>query len=341
MCVPLHHRIWRSGAVSVSRVLRGASSSSVSMDAARALASHASRVSALARVHGRDRASSSAASSSSSSASSSAASVLRQCAKHRRATVMAASPYKAQDEISGRVVLVTGANRGIGLELCKLFLEKGNEVRAGCRVESDELAALARASNGRLTVSHVDVGDERSIAEFAAGLKAAGVEHVDVVLNNAGVVGSDGYSKWDLQSTTQEEMIYVFKVNTCGPVLMVKYLNQLGLIGSGAADGSETLVGNVTSKVGSIDDNGSGQGYAYRASKSALNNCNRSMQIDLAPQGVHFALLHPGWVRTGMTEGRGLIDARESASGLIRVLEGAFGDCEHHWFDYKGDAIPW
>lgn len=253
----------------------------------------------------------------------------------------ATAPYRAGDVIERRVVCVTGANRGIGLELCGLFLEKGCDVRAGCRAESEALAALARASNGRLTTSHVDVSDERSIEEFAAGLKADGVTHVDVVINNAGVVGSDGYSRWDLEHTTQEEMMYVFKVNTCGPVLMTKYLLQHGLIGTSADDGSETLVGNVTSKVGSIDDNGSGQGYAYRASKSALNNCNKSMQIDLASRGVKFALLHPGWVRTDMTEGRGLIDARESARGLIRVLENAFGDCQRTWFDYKGDAIPW
>jgi NAD(P)-dependent dehydrogenase (short-subunit alcohol dehydrogenase family) len=109
----------------------------------------------------------------------------------------------------------------------------------------------------------------------------------------------------------------------------------------GADANAPSLVGNVTSKVGSVEDNGSGRGYSYRASKSALNIVTKSMSIDLASRGVHFALLHPGWVKTDMTESRGLIDAEESARGLIRVLQGEFGDCERFWFDYKGDKIPW
>jgi NAD(P)-dependent dehydrogenase (short-subunit alcohol dehydrogenase family) len=245
--------------------------------------------------------------------------------------------YSTQSAIENATVCVTGANRGIGLELCKMFLSKGNVVNAACRRSSDELEALRATSGGRLKISSLDVSDEGSIERWARELKASGTTHLDVVVNNAGVVGTDGYTKWDLDDMTQEEMLYVFKVNTCGPVLVVKYLVREGLLGGD----SDSLVGNVTSKVGSVDDNGSGRGYAYRASKSALNNCNKSMSIDLAEQNVHFALLHPGWVRTDMTEGRGLIDAEESAAGLISVLEGKFGDCETTWFDYKGDAIPW
>ena len=100
-------------------------------------------------------------------------------------------------------------------------------------------------------------------------------------------------------------------------------------------------VGNVTSKVGSVDDNGSGKGYAYRASKSALNIVNKSMSIDLADRGVMCALLHPGWVRTRMTEGRGLIEATESAAGMIKAMEGEYGEVNGRWYDYKGDEIPW
>jgi len=245
--------------------------------------------------------------------------------------------YSTQSAIENATVCVTGANRGIGLELCKMFLSKGNVVHAACRRSSDDLEALRATSGGRLKISQLDVSDEGSIERWARELKASGTTHLDVVVNNAGVVGTDGYTKWDLDDMTQEEMLYVFKVNTVGPVLVVKYLVREGLLGGD----SDSLVGNVTSKVGSVDDNGSGRGYAYRASKSALNNCNKSMSIDLAEQNVHFALLHPGWVRTDMTEGRGLIDAEESAAGLISVLEGKFGDCETTWFDYKGDAIPW
>ena len=255
---------------------------------------------------------------------------------------MSWSSYRVQGPIKKAKVCVTGANRGIGLKLVELLLrdeEADNIVVAACRTPSEALLALEKKYGMTRCVitPGLDVSDEASIALWARLLKDK-VKRLDVVVNNAGVVGSDGYAKWDLDSTTQEEMLYVFKVNTCGPVLVTKYLLREGLIG-GEEGGS--LVGNVTSKVGSIDDNTSGKGYAYRASKSALNNAHKSMSIDLADQNVHFALLHPGWVRTDMTEGRGLIDAEESARGLLDVLQGRFGDCERNWFDYKGDAIKW
>ena len=99
--------------------------------------------------------------------------------------------------------------------------------------------------------------------------------------------------------------------------------------------------GMIAVAVGSVDDNGSGKGYAYRASKAALNIVNKSMSIDLADRGVWCQLLHPGWVRTRMTEGRGLIDADESAAGLIKAMEGEYGPINGCWYDYKGDEIPW
>jgi NAD(P)-dependent dehydrogenase (short-subunit alcohol dehydrogenase family) len=184
----------------------------------------------------------------------------------------------------------------------------------------------------------VDVGDDAAIDAWARAMTTRG-RRLDVVVNNAGVVGTNGYDAWDLETTTAEEMMHVFKINCVGPTLVVRALLRHGLIGADA--NAPSLVGNVTSKVGSVEDNGSGRGYSYRASKSALNIVTKSMSIDLASRGVHFALLHPGWVKTDMTESRGLIDAEESARGLIRVLQGEFGDCERFWFDYKGDKIPW
>ena len=139
---------------------------------------------------------------------------------------------------------------------------------------------------------------------------------------------------------TADEMMHVYRINTIGPMLVTQQLVKRGLVGS-SAEGPVSLVGNVTSKVGSVDDNGSGKGYAYRASKAALNIVNKSMSIDLADRGVWCQLLHPGWVRTRMTEGRGLIDADESAAGLIKAMEGEYGPINGCWYDYKGDEIPW
>ena len=217
----------------------------------------------------------------------------------RRSFEVAASASDKSDKkyipggpIANALVVVTGANRGIGLEFCKQILAKSDSV----------------------------------------------------VINNAGTTGTDGYSKWERQDMTAEEMMHVYRINTIGPMLVTQQLVKRGLVGSVAGSPSEgpvSLVGNVTSKVGSVDDNGSGKGYAYRASKAALNIVNKSMSIDLADRGVWCQLLHPGWVRTRMTEGRGLIDADESAAGLIKAMEGEYGPINGCWYDYKGDEIPW
>lgn len=262
--------------------------------------------------------------------------------------------YVPGEEIKNAVVVVTGANRGIGLEFCKQILAKsdGNSVVASCRDPSaaTDLNALQKEMGAsRLAIVALDVADEKSIAKWAEGLaslepvKAHGGS-ISVVINNAGTTGTDGYSKWELQDMTAEEMMHVYRINTIGPMLVTQQLVKRGLVGSVAGSPSEgpvSLVGNVTSKVGSVDDNGSGKGYAYRASKAALNIVNKSMSIDLADRGVWCQLLHPGWVRTRMTEGRGLIDADESAAGLIKAMEGEYGPINGCWYDYKGDEIPW
>ena len=276
----------------------------------------------------------------------------------RRSFEVAASAsdkkYIPGGPIANALVVVTGANRGIGLEFCKQILAKsdGNSVVASCRDPSaaTDLNALQKEMGAsRLAIVALDVADEKSIAKWAEGLaslepvKAHGGS-ISVVINNAGTTGTDGYSKWELQDMTAEEMMHVYRINTIGPMLVTQQLVKRGLVGFSAGSPSEgpvSLVGNVTSKVGSVDDNGSGKGYAYRASKAALNIVNKSMSIDLADLGVWCQLLHPGWVRTRMTEGRGLIDADESAAGLIKAMEGEYGPINGCWYDYKGDEIPW
>ena len=279
----------------------------------------------------------------------------------RRSFEVAASASDKSDKkyipggpIANALVVVTGANRGIGLEFCKQILAKsdGNSVVASCRDPSaaTDLTALQKEMGAsRLAIVALDVADEKSIAKWAESLAAlepvkAHGGSISVVINNAGTTGTDGYSKWELQDMTADEMMHVYRVNTVGPMLVTQQLVKRGLLGSVAGSPSEgpvSLVGNVTSKVGSVDDNGSGKGYAYRASKAALNIVNKSMSIDLADRGVWCQLLHPGWVRTRMTEGRGLIDADESAAGLIKAMEGEYGPINGCWYDYKGDEIPW
>ncbi|KAA6417695.1 MAG: hypothetical protein FRX49_12383 [Trebouxia sp. A1-2] len=195
----------------------------------------------------------------------------------------------------------------------KQLVSKGNKVIASCRNPS-EAADLQKA--GVAHVVKLDVSDPASIK---------------VVINNAGVYGS----RISLETVTAEDMLFTYKANTIGPLLVVQQLLKNKLIGKPA-----TLVGNVTSKVGSVEDNGSGGSYAYRASKSALNNVNKSMSIDLEDEGITCVLLHPGYVRTDMTSGNGLIDVDQSVSGLLSVLESDL-PLNGKWYDYKQEAIPW
>jgi len=128
-----------------------------------------------------------------------------------------------------------------------------------------------------------------------------------------------------------------FRVNTVGPLLVAQAMVASGKFGGGD---DKAILANVTSKMGSIDDNGSGGSYAYRASKCALNIVTKSLSIDLQDKNIDTILLHPGWVRTDMTNGRGLIDDVTSVKGMISVLEDQ-PELNGKWFDYKHEAIPW
>lgn len=240
--------------------------------------------------------------------------------------------------IRGLRAVVTGGNRGIGRALVEALLAReGTSVLAACRdvgrAEST-LASLLQEFPGRLALSELDAASPESIARWAGD--GVGPGHIDLLINNAGVYGSAGHTKrMNVEDVTEEEMLLCFRTNTVGPLIVVQQLLKAGKLGGAAP----SLVGNVTSKVGSVADNGSGGGYAYRASKAAINVVNKSLSIDLAERNVESVLLHPGWVQTDMTQGQGFITARESAEGMLKILEtpGMNGK----WFDYKGEEVPW
>jgi NAD(P)-dependent dehydrogenase (short-subunit alcohol dehydrogenase family) len=234
----------------------------------------------------------------------------------------------AGTQIANKTVIVTGANRGIGLEFARQLVQKGNTVLAGVRNPSS--AHELQKVQG-VQIEQLDVSDPASIQAWAQRL-ASRHQHVDYVINNAGVYGPKAL---EVDTVTAEDMIETYKVNTIGPLLVVQQLLKQGLIGPPG-----TVVGNVTSKVGSVSDNGSGGSYAYRASKSALNNVNKSLSIDLKADQITCVLLHPGWVKTDMTNNNGLIDAATSAKGLLSVLESDL-PLNGHWYDYKQEEIPW
>lgn len=219
--------------------------------------------------------------------------------------------------------LVTGSNRGIGLELCRQLSAKGMHVIAACRHASTELKNL----NVEI-IENVEVSEPNSLARLAETLKG---REIDWLINNAGIAGGIGLG--DIDDSAIDSFVRMYRVNSLGPLLVTQAL--LANLHQGSK------VGIITSRMGSIDDNDSGGSYAYRMSKAAVNAAGKSLSIDLKPRGIAVAILHPGWVRTDMTGHGGLIDPDESASGLIKRMEELTLDNSGSFWHTNGERLPW
>ena len=194
---------------------------------------------------------------------------------------------------------------------------------------------------GSLHCLKMDVNSEESILtagkEFSSiiaqnGLPA-GANGLTHIIHNAGIYGPRG----GFGTVSQQDMMDVFRVNTIAPLLVaqtfVPYMKKNN-------NNINPCIAILTSKVGSVDDNGSGGSYPYRASKSACNIVAKSLSIDLHGD-VNVVLLHPGYVRTDMTGGMGLIDKEESVSGLLKAIESTDNSTPFRWVDFKACLIPW
>ena len=216
-------------------------------------------------------------------------------------------------------VLVTGCNRGIGLQLCTQLSGRGDEVIGVCRSASSEVSAL-----GIRIIEGIDVSDGDDVSALA---KALDGEPIDILINNAGILRSD-----TLESVDYEVMLEQFRVNTLGPLRVTRALLP------NLHDGSKVAI--VSSRVGSIDDNSSGNNYGYRVSKVAVNMVGTNLRHDLEPKGIAVALLHPGLVATDMTGGRGVTPA-ESAKGLIDRIDELDLDNTGSFWHAEGYELPW
>ncbi len=227
-------------------------------------------------------------------------------------------------------VLVTGANRGIGLELAKQLVERGDEVVATARrpEAADALQALAAQHEGKVWVERLDVSDPESIGALAGQI--AGQE-LDVLINNAGVLlrgGGLGGVDWQMAQTS-------FDVNTLGPLRVAEALLPA------IKRGQPGKIVNVTSQMGSIDDNGSGGAYAYRMSKAALNMGTKSMAMDLADDGVVTFVIHPGWVQTDMGGPNAKITTAQCVEGILSVIDGAEAEHNGRFMNWDGTELAW
>lgn len=216
-------------------------------------------------------------------------------------------------------VLVTGANRGIGLEFARQLSARGDDVVAACRTVSPELDAL-----GVQVVDGIDVGVDDSAARLAEALEGPAL---DVLINNAGILERDSLDDIDWDALRRQ-----FEVNSLGPLRITRALR------ANLRDGAKVAI--VTSLMGSMADNGSGGYYGYRMSKAAVNMAGVSLARDLAEREIPVVLLHPGMVATEMTGGRG-IDVETSVTGMLARLDAlTMADTGTFWHT-DGRRLEW
>jgi NAD(P)-dependent dehydrogenase (short-subunit alcohol dehydrogenase family) len=217
-------------------------------------------------------------------------------------------------------VVITGANRGIGLALARECAERGDEVIAACRKSSSELDLL-----GVAVKAGVEVTDDVSVARFQAGL---GGQAVDVLINNAGIHRSDSLGELDWERIRQQ-----FDTNALGPLRVTQAL--LPNLKAGAK------VAIITSRSGSIGDNGSGGNYGYRMSKAAVNMAGVNLALALQPRGVAVAILHPGMVRTGMGSSPQAVDPADAARRIMARIDELTLATTGRFLHAEGYVLPW
>ena len=228
-------------------------------------------------------------------------------------------------------ILITGANRGIGLEFAHEYAAAGWRVYACCRRPelARELSRLAAASEGQVSIHPLDVTSPAQVAALPAVL---GREPLDLLVNNAGIYGPDdgGFGSTDVAA-----WLATFHVNAIAPLKIMEAL------AAHVARSRRKLVACVSSKMGSMADNSSGGSYAYRSSKAALNAVVASAALDLRPRGITVVALNPGWVKTDMGGPNAEIGVAESVSALRAILDRLTLADSGRFIDVDGATIPW
>jgi len=217
-------------------------------------------------------------------------------------------------------IAIVGANRGIGLEFVNQLADK-HSVYAFCRKASKELSASA----AKQVIENCDVSEQASLATAADALE---VENLDWLIHVSGIMESTSLENFDVDAIEKQ-----FRVNAIAPILSAKaFLPRLQ---------AGSKIGFLSSRMGSIADNGSGGSYGYRMSKSGLNMAAVSLAKDIQDQEIPVLILHPGYVKTDMTNHNGHIDTKESVEGLIKVMESkTLKDTGTFWHT-SGEPLPW
>ncbi len=225
-------------------------------------------------------------------------------------------------------VVITGANRGIGLELAKHYRSLDYTVIGVCRESSEELDDIAD-----MVISDIDVRSQDSIEMVAEVLAQTLInsdsgQKIDILINNAGVFMNETLDEMDFDNIQTQ-----LEINAVAPLRVAHAFQSMLWEGS--------KVAMITSRMGSVADNGSGAYYGYRASKAALNAIGKSLAIDLKPKGVAVALLHPGFVQTRMVGFNGDISPAQAAAGLTQRIEELNLETSGSFWHSNGELLPW
>ncbi len=227
-------------------------------------------------------------------------------------------------------VLITGANRGLGLEFCHQYAAENWTVIACCR-QPDLASELNKLCHSHpIQLEKLDVADFDQVDTLAHKLADA---RIDVLINNAGIYTDKrelGFGNLDYPAWTQSLI-----TNSMAPVKMAEAFFEP------IKRSDKKLIVNISSLMGSLSDNGSGGSLYYRSSKATLNAAMKSLSIDLKNQQIGILTLHPGWVQTDMGGGNALISARESVSGMRSLIENFTSEQTGNFVRYDGKPMPW
>ncbi|MDT0602580.1 SDR family oxidoreductase [Thalassotalea castellviae] len=222
-------------------------------------------------------------------------------------------------------IVITGANRGIGFAMSKEFSQQGNTVFALCRHSSEQLDNLANQANNLQVITGVDVAIDEGLARMVSALKGI---TIDILVCNAGILREEQLGSLNIETIREQ-----FEVNAIAPLRCVDSLRQQFISGS--------KVAMITSRMGSIADNGSGGRYGYRMSKAALNSAAMSLSKDLADKNVAVGVYHPGYVQTDMVNHGGDISADESAGKLVNLILDLTMQESGVFKHSNGQLLPW
>ncbi len=236
-------------------------------------------------------------------------------------------------------VLITGANRGLGLELARHALERGNTVFATCRRPdaATNLHQLAAGADGRLHVVQLDVTDEASIRAAHAAVQAA-TDGLDLLINNAGVypgAGPEDPENQRLGQLTADSALHVLRVNAVGPLLVAQAFLDL------LRAGTKARILSLSSGLGSLEWKASGDPYHYSASKATLNMYMRALAAEIGQYGVLSVLVDPGWVRTSMGGSAAAQDPAVAAKGILRLAEQLHDEENGSFVTWQNQHVPW